>query len=91
MPFIMGQSKPKKSGRKKGSLNKSSLKISEKLDELGINLVDEIFKSIPEITAEARINVYLKLLEYVYPKNRSKEVTSKVENTIQINVTDLDL
>jgi hypothetical protein len=81
---------PKSGGRKKGTPNKSSLAISEKLADLGCDPI-AILAGIcmdEKFPIDARIRCAIELSSYVYPKRRpldnpepqgSREVKTIVE------------
>ena len=63
----------KSGGRQKGTPNRrNKIDVYGSLEERGIDLVDEILKSLEECNEPAdRLHAYFKLLEYCAPKFRA--------------------
>lgn len=67
-------------GSRRGRPNKRSLLLEAELLRLGINLPEEIAKLLKEpanfhsLTSRDKLNAYLELLQYVYPKRKALEV-----------------
>jgi hypothetical protein len=64
---------PKTGGRKSGIPNLSTQELHAKLKNLNIDVIDSIVSELPGLDPEARVNVYLKLMEYLYPKRKAIE------------------
>lgn len=64
-------------GRPKGSQNKSTKDIRELFNTLLESNLTQIQKDITELSPKDRINVMLKISEFVIPKLRSVEMDSK--------------
>lgn len=79
MTFKKGDKKPENSGRKKGTPNKLSLGVDEKLKEKGIDCIDEMLK-IADGTEnmDLRFAVYKEIAQYVYPKRKAVELSGDV-------------
>ncbi len=85
--FIPGQSKPKGSGRKKGSPNKRSMILDEELIKFGLNVPQKIAELIPKLPIEKQLDALLDLMNYIYPKRKSLE-HEKLQNVPdQLQVT----
>ena len=80
MPFKKGDAKPANSGRKKGTKNKNNLGVQERLEQKGINCIDEIL-DIARTTEDEQIRFqcYKELLKYVYPQRKAVEFTNEIE------------
>lgn len=74
MPFKKGEKRPANAGKKKGSVNKSSLLVREVLDNHGINIVEQILVRLPQINKDKQVQALCALLPYVYPKLTSTDV-----------------
>jgi hypothetical protein len=77
--FKLGEKRPAKAGIKKGQKQTAPL-IKRRVEEIlafgGVDLVADLLKDIAQIEKpEARANVRLKLMEYVYPKLSAQAVT----------------
>ncbi len=71
--FRKGQTRPEKSGRKKGTPNRNSLRVLDELDRAGVNLVKEYLKAVSLVEDhEKRIAYMLRLFRYCFP--RLKEI-----------------
>ncbi|WP_372751609.1 hypothetical protein [Labilibaculum sp.] len=57
-------------GRKKGTLNKQTAKIKEVVYSVVTNNIDQLQSDIDLLEPKDRINVMLKLLDYVIPKKK---------------------
>jgi hypothetical protein len=79
--FETGQPKPKLSGRQKGSPNRRTVLLCEALDQLGQDLPSKIFELLPKLSANKQVDVYLELMQYVFPKRKAVEVSTP-ENSI---------
>ena len=68
---------PKTGGRKKGTPNKSSLAISEKLAELGCDPIAILARICmnEKSPLDARIRCAIELSTYVYPKRRPLDIS----------------
>jgi hypothetical protein len=80
MTFKKGDAKPENSGRKKGTKNKNNLGVQERLEQKGINCIDEIL-DIARYTEDEQIRFqcYKELLKYVYPQRKAVEFTQEIE------------
>ena len=80
MAFKKGDPKPENSGRKKGTKNKKNLGVQERLEQKGINCIDEILE-IARTTEDEQIRFqcYKELLKYVYPQRKAVEFTQEIE------------
>lgn len=64
----------KTGGRKKGTLNKSSLGFKEVLETNGLDLLEEIIEITASLKPREKVDVYASLLPYTYPKRKPIEV-----------------
>ena len=55
-------------GRKKGTPNKDTRKLRERVDALLDDNWDEVLEDLQELSPKERVDAYLKLLEYSLPK-----------------------
>ena len=80
MAFKKGDPKPANSGRKKGTPNKKNLGVQERLEQKGVNCIDEILE-IARTTEDEQIRFqcYKELLKYVYPQRKAVEIANDVE------------
>lgn len=77
MRFQKGMSKPKGSGIKLGQKQKAPFRkkrIHELLWETSTCPVEEIVKLLPELTPKERVDVYLSLLPFCFPKLSAQAV-----------------
>jgi hypothetical protein len=65
-------------GRKAGTPNKSTQGLANYLDERGFFLPDKIIDTFDLLTPEKRVDLLLKLMEYVYPKRKSVEIKAEI-------------
>lgn len=63
----------KTGGRKKGTPNKASLKVRDVFETYGICPLSEIVVLAEELPAKDKIQVYFKLLPYLYPKRTAED------------------
>jgi hypothetical protein len=70
VPFTNGQAKPPNSGRRKGTPNRATVTLRERLTKLGADPVAEIVKLArdPGTTPELRGKLWLGLLDYIEAK-----------------------
>lgn len=84
---------PKTGGRTKGVPNKNSLKVLDRLNELGIDLLKELMDEIRGLDRGFdKAHMYMNLMEYCYPKRKSLEGEIQLPDSIgqsNVNVTDL--
>lgn len=71
--FKPGAPRPPGSGRKKGTPNKDTQKLVEVLRELNVNPVRAVCELMPKLEYAKQADVYLKLMEYIYPKRRAED------------------
>ncbi|MBS4760961.1 MAG: hypothetical protein KHX03_09720 [Clostridium sp.] len=85
--FKKGQTKPANSGRKKGTPNKKTAEIFERLK--GVDIVGELL-AIARTTEkdELKVAVYKELMKYVYPQR--KAVALGINETAGINIVVAD-
>lgn len=62
---------PKTGGRKKGSVNKDSKFLKEVLTSNDFNIVENLLELLPELEANKRADILVKLLDYVFVKPRN--------------------
>jgi hypothetical protein len=73
-------------GKPKGAISKSKL-FREKLEEVGLDLIDEIDKLLKsdELHPSQRARILCELMQYEFPKRKDLEISASIENT-QANV-----
>jgi len=59
---------PKTGGRKKGTPNKKTLVLLERLHQNNFDVVDELVQIIPSLDKDKKVAVLLSLLPYLYAK-----------------------
>lgn len=72
MPFDKGHEKV--GGRQKGSLNRTHKDLKSRITEIVENGFEAIESDLEALEAKDRINAYLKLLEYIMPKQRETKI-----------------
>jgi hypothetical protein len=78
MGLPKGAPKPSGSGRKAGTPNKRmAYDVSRRLEELGVDLMDEILEEMKHLDPRERVRAYLELLEYCAPKLKALEIDGK--------------
>jgi hypothetical protein len=82
---------PKTGGRQKGTPNRATAVLKDKLAALGCDPVEELAKIAqnPKTTVESKIQIYSTLLPYVYPKRKPMEDSNEEPIVINVN-TSLD-
>ena len=65
--------KKKTGGRKKGSKNKATSSIKERIKEYIDSDFDTILNDINQLDPQERIKTFLKLLEFVLPKEKQSQ------------------
>ena len=83
MPRQKGTTKT--GGRKKGSLNKKTLELSQILKKANINVPEKIIELLPTLDTEKQVEVLLKLMPYLYPKRKPKEPLEVKLESVDIN------
>ena len=73
MPFEKGRKKT--GGRKKGSTNKTTSTVKEKITLLVEDLYKDILKDLENLSPEDRLQFFVKLLPYVVTKAERIELT----------------
>ncbi len=68
-------------GRILGTRNKKISRVAEILEELDIEPVKEIIALLPDLTAKERVDVLRDLLNYIYPRLKSVEVSKEVDSS----------
>jgi len=67
-------------GRKKGTPNKKTIELKEFFDSVDFCIPEEISKTLPSLEPEKKVEVLLKLMEFIYPKRKALEVNQTVRN-----------
>jgi len=67
----------KTGGRKKGTPNKSTLNLQERLDTLGFDAVDWLVAGLGSMPPFQQVDALLKLMEFLYPKRKAIQVDLK--------------
>lgn len=81
MPFKEGN---KLGGRKKGSVNKSSLKVRESFTQLLEDNLDQLRQDFKEVEPKERIRLFMELSKYVIPQLKSTEITGDMDKPLTI-------
>jgi hypothetical protein len=85
---------PKYGGRKKGTPNKATQSIQQRLDDLGCDPIEGMVKIANEALSSADFqlagNMYKELAQYVAPKRKSIEHTGPDGDALQL-VTRVEL
>ena len=73
-------------GRKKGTPNKDTKQLREKIENLLSEQWEQILQDLRELTPKERIDTFTKLLEYSLPKlNRTElKATNKLEDILNM-------
>jgi hypothetical protein len=82
---------PKTGGRQKGTPNKASLPVAEKLEALGCDPIAGMagIAMDEKNSPETRGRYYSELAQYLYPKRKALDVSDQQPTMINVN-TDLD-
>lgn len=78
MKFEPGR--PKTGGRKKGSKNLRNGKLSELLDEYGVEPLKRLLELMDQLEPRDQVNAYKELLPYLYAKKRPAEESDEKED-----------
>lgn len=78
MPFKKGESGNPK-GRPKGALNRSSLEIKEKMNQLLYRSIDDISSRFEEMSLDQMLEFVYKMAQYSIPKQTDSIVKSQSE------------
>ena len=75
---------PKWGGRQKGTPNRNKDAFADRLKELNIDLIDEIFVLIRDVSENApgkqsKLNALIQMLHYVYPSKKAMSLTPEQE------------
>jgi hypothetical protein len=83
---------PKTGGRKKGTPNKATLTVAEKLEALGCDPIEGMARIAMDEknSPETRGRYYSELAQYLYPKRKPVDLSSDQSPVINVNTT-LDL
>ena len=82
--------RPKTGGRQKGSLNRKTLFVLDRIEESGFDLVLDIMQTINEITNPSeKADKLLRVLEYCAPKLKEKELTKEEIETPRVTQTNV--
>lgn len=69
----------KNGGRLKGTPNKKTQQLDEKLEDLGFDVIAELHRLLPSLDSVNRSKVLLNLLDYIYPRRKAIDLTEKSE------------
>lgn len=75
-------------GRPKGSKNKRSLEIQERLDELGVDPIEgmAVIAMDPTTSPELKLSCYKELAQYVAPKRKAVDMNATMDGSFSIEV-----
>ncbi len=92
MPFTRGAPKPAGSGRRKGTPNRATAEISERLAELGCDPIEGMASIAANEAnpAELRGRMYAELAQYVYPKRKAVEHSGYGGDPVTIRIAYVD-
>lgn len=83
--FQEGHVKPENSGRQKGVPNRKTLILKDALDQLGHDLPTKISEILPSLSVEKQMEVYLELMQYVFPKRKAVEISGLEGQPIEVS------
>lgn len=66
---------PKTGGRRKGTVNKRTQNLMEILEQLNTSLPQMALNLLPDLKPEKQADVILKLMDFVYPKRKSMDLS----------------
>lgn len=76
--YLFQKGKEKTGGRKKGTPNKKTADIMERLK--GVDIVGELLEIARTTEKEdTKVTVYKELMKYVYPQRKAVEIANEVE------------
>lgn len=76
--FKKGSKRPEGAGRKKGTPNKRTADIVERLK--GVDIVGELLEIARTTKKEdTKVTVYKELMKYVYPQRKAVEIANEIE------------
>jgi hypothetical protein len=80
---------PKTGGRRRGTPNKTSQALIDKLEALGCDPIEGLAKIAldPTITAELKVRCFLELAQYIYPKRKAVDVSTGEDRNIEVSIT----
>ena len=78
---------PKTGGRKKGSQNKVSAEMKEKVQMFIENNFDQIQADFKALAPRERVTLYERLLKYVIPTKIESEINDVRETSQAVNIT----
>lgn len=64
-------------------MNRKTEALNEKLETRGIDPVQGIIDELDQLLPQERVNVYLSLMAYLYPKRKATELTVTDEARLQ--------
>jgi hypothetical protein len=70
---------PKTGGRKKGTPNRRSTQLEERLCGLGLDVPGRLVEILPTLDPAHQAQVLLGLLTFIYPKRKAVDQTVEVE------------
>jgi hypothetical protein len=77
----------KTGGRKKGTPNRNTTELKEFFDSVDLCIPEEIIKLMPALEAKEQVGVYLKLMDYIYP--RRKVIEAKPDSAAFSSISEL--
>jgi hypothetical protein len=80
----------KTGGRQKGTPNKLTSEIREKLNDYVYTEIDTLINNIDKIPIEKRLDLLTKILPYTIPKMSNIEVTSDNDINLDIEVSETE-
>jgi hypothetical protein len=80
----MGTGRAKTGGRKRGTSNKRTLDVIERLEALGVDPIEGMSRLAmdPSNPPELRGRMYAELAQYLYPKRKAVEMTDSSKEPV---------
>lgn len=70
------QGLPKTGGRQKGTPNKKTQVLGDKLEALGLDVPSRLVELLPGLSPEIQAKILLDLLSYIHPKRKAVDQTA---------------
>lgn len=77
MPRPLGTSKT--GGRRKGTPNRRTIDLTERLENVGLNVPERLVELLPQLSAEKQVEILMDLMTFLYPKRKAIEVSESEE------------
>jgi len=89
MPFDKNKDTINKEGRPKGSKNKLTYDLREKINDFLNDNIDKVVNDFNQLEPKDKIKFYIDFLQFVIPKYQSMKLDADIKNTNEFSFPEI--